>query len=54
MNYYINYKIGRRVKTIDSAVGYKEALRIVAEYNIAFKGGCYISRRATKGWRENK
>jgi len=55
MKRYINYRpaFSREVETIDECESKKEAALLCADYNEAFGGGCYISSRCTKDWREN-
>lgn len=50
--YYINTQRYGHVETIDEFETRNEARKMLAEYNIAFHGGCYISTRCTKDWRE--
>ena len=48
---YINWKGPHGLETVDEFETAKEARAMVAEYNLAFGGGCYVSRRACKGWK---
>lgn len=52
---YIQYKAYGTLETIDSFSTYKEAKAMLAEYRLSFSGGyLYLSKRATKAWRDNK
>jgi hypothetical protein len=50
--YYINYRYNGTVETVDETNSLKDAKYLVREYNMAFNGGCYISKRSTRDWRE--
>ena len=50
---YINIKANGHVETVDEFSTKKEADEMVKEYNISDKANSYyISKRATKEWRE--
>jgi hypothetical protein len=50
---YINIKTSYGVETIDQFETYKEALKMVKEYNLSDPYNYYyISQRCTKEWRE--
>lgn len=50
---YIQYKAYGELETIDSFSTYKEAKAMLAEYRLSFsEGSLYLSKRATKAWRE--
>jgi hypothetical protein len=53
MKYYINWNGYDGIETIDTAETRKEAALLSADYNDAFGGGCYVSKRATKEWYKN-
>jgi hypothetical protein len=53
---YINYRSKYGIETVDefsfnTREERKEASNMVREYNLAFHGGCYLSQRPTKEWR---
>lgn len=51
---YIQYKAYGELETIDSFSTYKEAKAMLAEYRLSFSEGyLYLSKRATKAWRED-
>ena len=54
--FYINGKCDNDTETIDAFDTRKEALTMLAEYRIAYRGTpgytLWISERATKEWRE--
>lgn len=50
---YINIKANGQVETVDEFSTKKEADEMVKEYNISDRANSYyISKRATKEWRE--
>lgn len=50
---YINIKANGQVETVDEFSTKKEANEMVKEYNISDRANSYyISKRATKEWRE--
>lgn len=50
---YIQFKYKGEIETIDSFSTYKEAKTMLAEYRLSFSEGyLYLSKRATKAWRE--
>lgn len=50
---YTQYKAYGELETIDSFSTYKEARAMLAEYRLSFSEGyLYLSKRATKAWRE--
>jgi|TARA_B110000908_G_scaffold121035_1_gene141893 hypothetical protein len=49
---YINYKTEHGLEKVDEAETIKETQYLVAEYNMAFGGGCCISSRCTNDWRD--
>ena len=53
MAYYINFRGSEGVETVDEFDNAKEAREALEEYNRAYHGGCYISSRSTKEWRES-
>lgn len=53
MKYYINWKGEYGIETVDTASTSIEAALMCSDYNAAFGGGCYVSKRATKDWYQN-
>lgn len=56
---YINFRGSEGVETVDefpynNKEERKYAQEMLREYNMAYRGGCYLSSRATKDWRENQ
>lgn len=49
---YINWRGPCGVETVDEFSTRKEARAMLAEYNMAYGGGCYLSSRACRAWRE--
>jgi len=51
---YINIKEDNKVETLDEFTTYKEARKMLKEYNIAssYYHGAYLSSRSTQEWKE--
>lgn len=51
--FYINFKHGGKVETVDEFNTKREAKEMVREYNLSdFTHSYYISTRCTKEWKE--
>lgn len=48
---FINWRGSHGVETVDEFASRKEARAMLAEYNLAYGGGCYLSQRCTRDWR---
>ena len=51
--YYINYKYGKEIETIEEIETLKEAKELLKEYKMV--SSCYyLSKRSTRAWRNEK
>lgn len=51
--FYINIKNNGKVETVDEFETFKETKAMIKEYQISdYSNSYYISKRATKEWRE--
>lgn len=53
MTWYVNWKGGQGLETVDEFETYKEARAMLWEYRGCGFDNAYLSRRACKGWRES-